>query len=177
MSLPNPSFPHPHPLPIRPDRSGAVNTTSALGRLGVVLTAPRSRRARPHRLQTPMTSTPRHQGWVWCHHLHQAQPPPSAKGIDTHAKPHSNQDYAAPVGSQAAGAAFKDTWTLSGLEVAWMGLIADEQPATAQVLKTAGLAYGKGNAVVLDDDGRSANRDGTYAERHRKHLPALRLYG
>ena len=53
----------------------------------------------------------------------------------------SNQDYAAPVGSQAAGAAFKDTWTLSDLDVAWMGLIADEQPATAQVLKTAGLAY------------------------------------
>ena len=38
----------------------------------------------------------------------------------------SNKDYAAPVGSQAAGAAFKDTWTLSDLDVAWMGLIADE---------------------------------------------------
>ena len=25
----------------------------------------------------------------------------------------SNRDYAAPVGSKAAGAAFKDTWTLS----------------------------------------------------------------
>ena len=55
----------------------------------------------------------------------------------------SNQDYAAPVGSQAAGAAFKDTWTLSDLDVAWMGLIADEQPATAQALKTAGLTHGK----------------------------------
>ncbi len=42
----------------------------------------------------------------------------------------SNRNYAAPVGSQAAGAAFKDTWTLSDLDVAWMGLIADEQPAT-----------------------------------------------
>ena len=30
----------------------------------------------------------------------------------------SNRDYAAPVGSQAAGAAFKDTWTLSDLDVA-----------------------------------------------------------
>ena len=28
----------------------------------------------------------------------------------------SNQDYAAPVGSTAAGAAFKDTWTLSDLD-------------------------------------------------------------
>ena len=40
----------------------------------------------------------------------------------------SNRNYAAPVGSAAAGAAFKDTWTLSDLDVAWMGLIADEQP-------------------------------------------------
>ena len=61
----------------------------------------------------------------------------------------SNQDYAAPMGSQAAGAAFKDTWTLSDLDVAWMGLIADEQPATAQVLHTAGLAYGKGTQSYL----------------------------
>ncbi len=41
----------------------------------------------------------------------------------------SNRNYAAPVGSKAAGAAFKDTWTLSDLDVAWMGLIADEHPA------------------------------------------------
>ena len=46
----------------------------------------------------------------------------------------SNRNYAAPVGSKAAGAAFKDTWTLSDLDIAWMGLIADEQPATYKVL-------------------------------------------
>ncbi|MDE2842114.1 MAG: site-specific DNA-methyltransferase, partial [Chloroflexota bacterium] len=61
----------------------------------------------------------------------------------------SNQDYSAPVGSAAAGAAFKDTWSLSDLDVAWMGLIADEQPATAQVLKTAGLTHGKGMQSYL----------------------------
>ena len=55
----------------------------------------------------------------------------------------SNRDYAAPVGSTAGGAAFKDTWTLSDLDVAWMGLIADEQPAMYQVLKAAGLTHGK----------------------------------
>ncbi len=55
----------------------------------------------------------------------------------------SNKDYAAPVGSQAAGAAFKDTWTLSDLDVAWMGLIADEQPAIASLLATAGAVHGK----------------------------------
>ena len=61
----------------------------------------------------------------------------------------SNHDYAAPVGSQAAGAAFKDTWTLSDLDTAWMGLIADEQPATAQALKAAGLTHGKGMQSYL----------------------------
>ena len=33
----------------------------------------------------------------------------------------SNRNYSALVGSAAAGAAFKDTWTLSDLDVAWMG--------------------------------------------------------
>ena len=61
----------------------------------------------------------------------------------------SNKDYAAPVGSKAAGAAFKDTWTLSDLDVAWMGLIADEQPAIANLLHTAGLTHGKGMQSYL----------------------------
>ena len=56
----------------------------------------------------------------------------------------SNQNYAAPVGSKAAGAAFKDTWSLSDLDVAWMGLIADEKPAVAHTLKAAGFSHGKG---------------------------------
>ena len=61
----------------------------------------------------------------------------------------SNRNYAAPVGSAAAGAAFKDTWTLSDLDVAWMGLIADEQPAMYQVLQTAGLTHGRGMQSYL----------------------------
>ena len=61
----------------------------------------------------------------------------------------SNRNYAAPVGSQAAGAAFKDTWTLSDLDVAWMGLIADEQPALYKVLEAAGLTHGKGMQSYL----------------------------
>ena len=61
----------------------------------------------------------------------------------------SNRNYAAPVGSRAAGAAFKDTWTLSDLDVAWMGLIADEQPAVANLLHTAKLTHGKGMQSYL----------------------------
>ena len=43
--------------------------------------------------------------------------------------------------SGAVGAAFKDTWTLSDLDVAWIGLFADEQPAVCQVLETAPEAH------------------------------------
>ena len=61
----------------------------------------------------------------------------------------SNKNYSAPVGSKAAGAAFKDTWTLSDLDVAWMGLIADEQPAIYKLLETARLTHGKGMQSYL----------------------------
>ena len=61
----------------------------------------------------------------------------------------SNKDYAAPVGSAVAGAAFKDTWSLSDLDVAWMGLIADERPAVATLLHTARLTHGKGMQSYL----------------------------
>ena len=55
----------------------------------------------------------------------------------------------ASVGSAAAGGAFKDTWTLYDLDVAWMGLIADEQPAMYQVLQAADLTHGKGMQSYL----------------------------
>lgn len=61
----------------------------------------------------------------------------------------SNKDYAAPVGSEAAGAAFKDTWSLSDLDVAWMGLVADEEPAIAHLLDTTGQTHSKGMQSYL----------------------------
>ena len=61
----------------------------------------------------------------------------------------SNRDYSAPVGSKAAGAAFKDTWTLSDLDVAWMGLIADEHPAIYRTIEAAGHTHGKGMQSYL----------------------------
>lgn len=42
----------------------------------------------------------------------------------------SNANYAAPIGSIAAGAAFKDTWTWDDVKAEEHGLIADqEQPS------------------------------------------------
>ncbi len=45
--------------------------------------------------------------------------------------------YAAPVGSAAAGAAFKDIWTLSGVDVEWINLIEAKHPALYRVLLAA----------------------------------------
>ena len=41
----------------------------------------------------------------------------------------SKADYAAPIGSLAAGAAFKDTWHLSDVDAEWINLIEDRHPA------------------------------------------------
>ena len=49
----------------------------------------------------------------------------------------SKADYAAPIGSVAAGAAFKDTWTLSDLDVEWINLMEDRHPALWRVLLAA----------------------------------------
>ena len=49
----------------------------------------------------------------------------------------SNANYAAPIGSQAAGAAFKDTWSLSDVDVAWINLIEAKHPSLHRVLLAA----------------------------------------
>ncbi len=49
----------------------------------------------------------------------------------------SNTDYAAPIGSAAAGAAFKDTWSLSDIDVEWLNLISLKQPSVYRVLLAA----------------------------------------
>ena len=61
----------------------------------------------------------------------------------------SNRTYAAPIGSKAAGAAFKDTWTLSDTDDAWWGLIADKQPSLYKVIDAAGEVGGKGDKAYL----------------------------
>ena len=55
----------------------------------------------------------------------------------------SNRTYSAPIGSEAAGAAFKDTWTLSDVDEAWHGEIADRDPKLYAIIDAAGLSHGK----------------------------------
>ncbi len=61
----------------------------------------------------------------------------------------SNRDYAAPIGSEAAGAAFKDTWALSDVDEAWHGEIAEREPALYAIVQAAELAHGKGMKSYL----------------------------
>ena len=61
----------------------------------------------------------------------------------------SNRDYAAPIGSEAAGAAFKDTWTLSDVDLAWHGEIAEANPALYRVIDAAREVHGKGMQSYL----------------------------
>ena len=61
----------------------------------------------------------------------------------------SNKTYSAPIGSEAAGAAFKDTWTLDDVDVAWHGEIAEQNPAVYAVIDAAGVAHGSGMKSYL----------------------------
>ena len=61
----------------------------------------------------------------------------------------TNQDYEAPIGSEAAGAAFKDTWTLSDVDEAWHGEIADRQPQVYAACNAAGAVHGSSMKAYL----------------------------
>ena len=61
----------------------------------------------------------------------------------------SNRNYAAPIGSQAAGAAFKDTWTLNDIDIAEHGELAEQAPPLHTVIQAAREAHGKGMQSYL----------------------------
>ena len=54
----------------------------------------------------------------------------------------SKADYAAPIGSQAAGAAFKDTWGLDDVNLAWHGEIKYEHPGLYALLAATREIHG-----------------------------------
>ena len=61
----------------------------------------------------------------------------------------SNRHYEAPIGSKAAGAAFKDAWTLDDIDVHEHGELADRNPAAYAVIEAARQASGKGMQSYL----------------------------
>ena len=61
----------------------------------------------------------------------------------------SNRTYAAPIGSKAAGAAFKDYWTFDDVDRLWLLLLREKNPRMFQVIEAARLVHGKGMAAYL----------------------------
>ena len=54
----------------------------------------------------------------------------------------SNANYAAPIGSKAAGAAFKDTWGLDDINLAWHGEIKHDYPGLYALLTATREIHG-----------------------------------
>ena len=61
----------------------------------------------------------------------------------------SNANYAAPIGSEAAGAEFKDTWALSDIDVEWINLIEAKHPALYRVLLATMTSNDKSYLVYM----------------------------
>ena len=61
----------------------------------------------------------------------------------------SNRHYEAPIGSKAAGAAFKDAWTLDDVDMCEHGELADRNQAAYAVIEAARQAHGRGMQSYL----------------------------
>ena len=61
----------------------------------------------------------------------------------------SNRTYSAPIGSEAAGASFKDAWTLDDADEFEHGELAERNPAAGTVIEAARLAHGKSMMAYL----------------------------
>ena len=61
----------------------------------------------------------------------------------------SNKHYSAPVGSVAAGASFKDAWTLSDEDEAWHAALKSHHPKLYAIIHAAGAVGGKGDKSYL----------------------------
>lgn len=61
----------------------------------------------------------------------------------------SNRNYSAPIGSKAAGAHFVDIWTSDMVKDAWLGEIAENNPAVAKFIDAAGMVGGGKNKAYL----------------------------
>ena len=86
----------------------------------------------------------------------------------------SDRNYAAPIGSEAAGAAFKDTWTLDDVDLAWHGEIAEQHPALYAIIGAAREAHGKGMQSYLIMMGVRPAGNAAAAQANRFGLPPLR---
>ena len=106
---------------------------------------------------------------------------PVLQGIDTESIDliyldppfNSNRNYAAPIGSDAAGAAFKDTWTLSDVDNAWHGEIADRQPRFVSGNTRSRTHTRQRHEVLPHYDGGAVVRDEACPQKDGEHISAL----
>lgn len=61
----------------------------------------------------------------------------------------SNRTYEAPIGTEAAGAAFKDAWTLDDVDVHEHGELAERNPSAHAVIEAARQSHGKSMMAYL----------------------------
>ena len=61
----------------------------------------------------------------------------------------SNRTFEASTESQAAGAAFKDSWTLNDLDTAWHSELAEKAPELYHTVSTAEFSHGKSMKAYL----------------------------
>ena len=61
----------------------------------------------------------------------------------------SNRNYSAPIGSEAAGAAFKDTWTMTDEDEVWLDELKDQKMPMHTIITAAGQIHGKGMQSYL----------------------------
>lgn len=61
----------------------------------------------------------------------------------------SNRNYAAPIGSKAAGVQFKDAWTLDDIDLAWIGQLSERHANLTAIINAVGKTGGKGDKSYL----------------------------
>ena len=61
----------------------------------------------------------------------------------------SKTNYAAPIGSKAAGAEFKDTWSLQDVDIAWLDLIEAKFPKLNRVIHAALTSSDKSYLIYM----------------------------
>ncbi len=61
----------------------------------------------------------------------------------------SKANYAAPIGSKAAGAAFKDTWTLNDVDIAWLDLIQSKHPQLNKIIEASSRKSDKSYLIYM----------------------------
>ena len=61
----------------------------------------------------------------------------------------SNRTYSAPIGSQAAGASFRDSWTFDDVDRVWLALQRRDNPTLYHVVEAARLAHSAEMAAYI----------------------------